>query len=410
MRLGAWLGLSAALGCVSPYRDSRPADAFQIGALLPFTGRRSSSAELSELAMLSAAEELSSLGGVKGRSIAVYARDTRSDTVLGLQAARSLIDERGVETLLGPADSALVRLLRSILAREEVVQISGDVTAAPDTSIDDGDFVFQVVPSIPSLAATLAAVIAEDGVGAVALAHVDDDYGSAFAAAAACSLGQAGVSVVETRAISESDDDGEAVRAVATSGAQAVMLIGYPLSAASVVQQVRAFGAQVAWYLAPSLRDDRLLQNVAPMALEGARGVAPAPAPDASIFEDTFQKRWGVASSSTAPFYFDGTVLLGLAARKAARTLDRLPTGPEIRDQLRSVSRPPGERVSWNELDRAVSLIDDGIDIDYRGVSGAVDLDAEGRVERGLAEVWSIQNGQVETEDDRFAEVFTPCP
>ena len=59
-----------------------------------------------------------------------------------------------------------------------------------------------------------------------------------------------------------------------------------------------------------------------------------------------------------------------------------------------------GVEVTGGDFERARSLITEGIDIDYRGASGDVDLDARGDVRSATYGIWEVRGGafvQIET-------------
>ena len=92
---------------------------------------------------------------------------------------------------------------------------------------------------------------------------------------------------------------------------------------------------------------------------------------------------------------FDAFVLLAFAIEKAG-----LNEGPAIRDALREVANPPGEKVGPGDDRRALELIRNGEDIDYEGVAGSQNIDAKGDVSNAI-EIWRIDGGQI-TSTGRF--------
>ena len=69
-------------------------------------------------------------------------------------------------------------------------------------------------------------------------------------------------------------------------------------------------------------------------------------------------------------------------------------------DSLRFVANAPGEKVGPGDMAKALELINDGKDIDYVGVAGDQEIDANGDVSNTI-EVWTIENGKV-TSTGRF--------
>ncbi|MFB6290853.1 MAG: hypothetical protein ABEJ25_03905, partial [Candidatus Bipolaricaulia bacterium] len=86
---------------------------------------------------------------------------------------------------------------------------------------------------------------------------------------------------------------------------------------------------------------------------------------------------------------YDATVVAALAIQYAGEA-----SGPEIKDNLRKVANAPGEEVSFGELEKALKLAKEGKDINWQGVSGAVEFDAQGDSAPDSVVVWGIQDCQ----------------
>ena len=88
---------------------------------------------------------------------------------------------------------------------------------------------------------------------------------------------------------------------------------------------------------------------------------------------------------------FDAGLLIALAIEKANSDETKA-----IRDALREVANPPGQKVGPTDISRALELIRNGEDVDYVGASGETDFDENGDVS-GSMEIWQIKNGQIGT-------------
>ena len=131
--------------------------------------------------------------------------------------------------------------------------------------------------------------------------------------------------------------------------------------------------------------------------LEGSYGTGPgvdATRPETRAFVDAYMSVYG--EEPPQPFMnetYDAAVLIGLAAAAAGTVTD----SAAIRDQLRSVANQPGVVVGPGAagVKRALRLIAKGVDVNYEGASGPVDLDANGDVTAGTIEVWRIEDGRI---------------
>ena len=131
--------------------------------------------------------------------------------------------------------------------------------------------------------------------------------------------------------------------------------------------------------------------------LEGSYGTGPgvdATRPETRAFVDAYTAAYG--EEPPRQFMnetYDAAVLIGLAASAAGTVTD----SAAIRDQLRAVANPPGVVVGPGAagINHALRLIAEGVDVNYEGASGPVDLDDNGDVLAGFIEVWRIEDGQI---------------
>ncbi|MEK8015658.1 MAG: hypothetical protein VSS75_002240, partial [Candidatus Parabeggiatoa sp.] len=107
-------------------------------------------------------------------------------------------------------------------------------------------------------------------------------------------------------------------------------------------------------------------------------------------------------SASTAPFLpnaYDAVIIEALAA-EAAQVQNGGITPVGLRDQLRDVAGPPGEKInaSIEDLKRAFGLLQAGKPINYEGASGNVDFDDKGEVMAPI-EIWCYEGGEIVSKD-----------
>jgi len=69
-------------------------------------------------------------------------------------------------------------------------------------------------------------------------------------------------------------------------------------------------------------------------------------------------------------------------------------SGQSIRDNLRAVASPGGEKIYYGEWAKAVALLRAGKEINYEGTSGVVDFKDNGDVAGGIT-IWKINKCQV---------------
>jgi ABC-type branched-subunit amino acid transport system substrate-binding protein len=373
-----------------------------IGVLLPFTGDVAASGTNIERAIIFATDAVNAAGGVADTPLRLIARDTASLNDVGIDAARSLIDDDDVIALLGPEEDDIAKRVVPLIRAGAVVQISGGVTSPTFTTINDDGYWFRTVPSTLTQAQTLAERMAADGVRSAALLYVEDEYGTGYTSVLSFELNSRGIDVRQESSFSALDQGfGALLRDVLSDEPDALVLMGYPKSGAAIVQEWAIAGGRGRWYLTGKLKDDGFLQNVPPGALNGAVGVSPAVAADFAKFTVAFGERWdGDQPLPAAYFYYDAAAILALAMEAASVSAGgAVPAAADVRDHLRAISEPPGTSFAWYELDAALEAIRAGDDIDYRGASGTVDLDRFGDTTDERVETWTVVADRIQTGD-----------
>ncbi|MER3411583.1 MAG: hypothetical protein C4305_04175 [Thermoleophilia bacterium] len=85
---------------------------------------------------------------------------------------------------------------------------------------------------------------------------------------------------------------------------------------------------------------------------------------------------------------FDAAMVAFLAAVKACSS-----SPAKIKANLRAVSGPPGTKVTFKQLDKAVKLLLAGKDVDYEGAFSPVDFDRNGDIGSAVFEIWQYAGG-----------------
>lgn len=392
--------LAAALllaGCLGKEPPPDP-HALAVGALLPFTGGNAASGSNLERALMLAVENVNAGGGVGGRDLRLVARDTRTDPAWGLEKAQELLDGEKVVALMGPESEELAQALGPLMAQRRIVQISGGLVSPAFTSVEDGDFCFRTNPSATELSAALADRMSRDGVRTAVIIHESDVYGVQFANALGLAAGARGINTGLPMAIEPGlSSHGPLIQMALEHKPDAVVMVSYPEQAAGIALEWSAVGGTLRWYLPPSLRHQVFADNLPPSLVEGMVGVAAA-VRDEAAFAAAFSSRWyGEEPTNGAAYYYDALAVWALAAEATWHEQGEL-TPEVLRQQLRAVTRSPGEKVAWNDLGRALSLVREGKDVDYVGASGEVDLDAHGDAAATATRFWTIRNGRVQDE------------
>jgi ABC-type branched-subunit amino acid transport system substrate-binding protein len=405
----ALLGLAGTLsGCISPGSDPGTADALKIGVILPFTGELAASGPNIESALIMVRDAVNASGGLAGRPLRLVTRDSSSDPVRGLSVAHELVDTEEVFALIGPEDDELAWTISPLVRERNLIAISGGITSPRFINEPAGAHWFRTIPPARSMGNVLARELVQDGIKRLTILHASDEYGKGFANMVQEeyeALGGAPVNKVSFEPNQASYS--ELVRQVVTYDSDGIVLVAYPRTGALIIQEWAPLHRNERWYFAHALKNQMFLLNVPPGSIEGMKGVSPALSQnDQPVFARMFADRWRQDYPLPAAFYnYDALALLALAIEKAF--IDgggvAMPTREQVAAQVLDVSRnPKGKNVGWDRLEDGLHLIRyqdqpfyEGVN--YRGVSGSLDLDDSGQLSGGLVEVWGIESNQITT-------------
>lgn len=383
--------LSAACG-----RSSSPT--LQIGALLPATGSLANDGQATSLAVALAVDEINAGGGLLGQQVEVVFRDDQSTADGAAAAARNLASNERISAVIGTICSACTLAASDVLAAHDIVLVSPESTAAALSG--HNSYTFRTCPSDGLQAKLLAERAIGKHMMRVAVIHEAGLYGSGMASAFVQAYGAMGGTVTASVAYTEGKSSYVDLLTTIYGGAtvpDAVLLVAYPVDGAQIVKDYLAYFSSHGsfWFFTDALEDSDFYQGVGPSMFaalqhEGTTQSAPQ-GPGLTEFNNAFRKRIGMDPSNGDPFAYDAAYLIALAVQQAGRY-----DGTAIRDNLRPVSDPPGMVIGPGQWREAVAAIKAGTKINYDGVTGSTDLDANGGVV-GAYDVWQVQNGQEAT-------------
>jgi branched-chain amino acid transport system substrate-binding protein len=392
--------------CVDSQDWSLDANAIYVGGLLPFSGDMVASGQSFERATILAAEQFESFESVVGRPLAVYSADSHAratsnlDIADGLASFGEMVEEVPLRALVGPQNSTLAKRIAGEAFQEDVVHFPGAVL---NTSTFSGSCSFQFIPNANIIAEHLARRIYEtDGLRNIAVIQSTDDYGSHTASALLQSFRDLGGTVSAQTYIDTGDESSlEPLQGALRGGPDAVVLITYPELAARIVRDsVLITNAPIQWYFSSTLHVSDFLQNVPPGVIENGTGVSPGAQAGREQFLNLYEGRFGTQDVSTeALYYFDATALAILAHARAVLRHGDDPSHAQACQSVRELSKGAGISVGWRQLDRGLSLLADGEEIDYTGVSGQMDFDEFGNLVSGQLEVWRVEDHQFTTSE-----------
>jgi branched-chain amino acid transport system substrate-binding protein len=353
---------------------ARPNDgALTIGTLLPQTGALKDTAPPEFAAVDLALRDVNDAGGVLGHDVAVVHGDSGdASSDLASETVTELLD-RHVDAVVGPASTAVALTVMDRLADADVVLVSpadhDDIASAADRR----HRYFRTSAPMGLQAQVLAAVIADDGIRQIALVAARDPYGDDFSGALTKALGRAGLHVVVARHYDPkaTSFEGDAA-AVADAKPDGVVVIGFEESSTVLASLIRARAGprDVKVYGVDGNMQPALLEALPAGSSATMKGTVAA----VDVPDDFRQRLLGVdgrlTSFAASAESYDAVVLLALATIANG--------GDDASGVARALVEVSRRGTRCTTFAACASLLREREDIDYDGVSGAIELDDDG--------------------------------
>ena len=347
-----------------------------------------------------AASQINRAGGIQGGSVVIISRDTGVNPVQGVDAARALVDVESVAAIVGAlASGVTIPVATSVTAPNQTLQISHSSTAPSITALEDDDFLFRTTVSDAAQGVVLGRLAWEQGYRSAGIMYINNAYGQGLAERFTQTFTELGGTVTGSVPHEDSQPTFTSELEKATEGNPDVLVtVSYPGQAEIYLREALEGDYADTFLFVDGVKSDDMVQAIGGGKLDGTLGTAPgAPdSPDRQAFYNAYTLTFGV-DAPQEPYLaetYDAVVLIALAAAKAGTTTDSV----AIRDALRDVANPPGEVVGPGlaGIQKALSLIASGQDINYEGASGPVDFDENGDVS-GPIEVWTVEGDAVKS-------------
>ena len=400
-----WLVLSFALvlvlvaGACAPAAEEEVAPPLKIGQLNTFTGDLSFFGEAHRNASMLAVDHINLAGGVLGSAITIVARDTQTTPLVGVDAARALVDIDKVAAIVGALSSGVsMAVAESVTVPNNILQISAASTSPAITVLADDDFLFRTTVSDAAQGVVLARLARELGYNTASALYINNAYGEGLAEQFKTTFEAEGGTVLELVPHEGVQPTYASELTKATAGNPDVLVaISYPISAETYLREALEGDYISTFLFVDGTKAPEMNETVGWDKLEGTYGTAPGvvvTAEGQAAFREAYASAFAV-ELPPLPYIdttYDAVVLIALAAEKAGTTTD----SAAIRDALRDVANSPGEIVGpgVDGIKRALELIRQGEDINYEGAGGSQDFNDNGDVFTTI-EIWKIEGGAI---------------
>ena len=362
-------------------------DPLVLASLMPLSGDLASLGPGIALGAALAVQQINAAGGINGQDVVLIEGDSGCDGAVALTSLNDVIAQ-GAQGVMGAACSGTSLAILDTAIAAEVVMVSPSNTSPQFTKMDKKGFYARTAPSDLLQGDVLASLLVEDGVETVSIISRADAYGRGLAEATAAAFEAAGgtVKTIVYHATDASEFSSE-VTAVGKGGADAIVGILFPETGCGVLQPAFEQGLlDTPWYMTDGVKDAGLASLCGlGTALDGFKGTAPGSA--AGEAKDAFEAAYAGVSADGSPTFifapqaYDAVMLMAISA--AANGV----TGPEIASGLVAASSG-GEKCIGVAC---IALAADGVDVDYVGASGEIELNAVGDPTAATYDIWTTE-------------------
>ncbi|MCY3633254.1 MAG: ABC transporter substrate-binding protein [bacterium] len=367
--VGAALAL-AATACGSSSDDGNAAQPDRrdlelvIGSVWPEGDPETSSVSPVVASIDLAVQDIQAAGG----NVRLLRGDYGTDPDAASEAVNRLLGE-GVHVILGAGSSQASQSFIQTLYEAQIPQCAASNTSPSFSTQDNAAFFFRTVPPDEAVSPIVATLVAADGATHVAIPARDDDWGNALSNLLVNSLGELGVSAEIIFYDADTTSFDPVVAAIQSTGADAVVFVTFSEGAEIIRGLVEAGMSANTMYGTDGIYDHNLAHVVNPSNPEVLNGFLLVAAGGDPSFNGRISGLtdgnvvWGGQA-------YDCVVLSMLAALAANSN-----SGSAIIEEVPGVTKGGRQCFSYKEC---ALLVVDGVDIDYVGASGPLELDGVG--------------------------------
>ena len=391
----------------APTREAARACNFElrIGTVLPFTGDLAAyGANLDRAVKLAVDLQNAALrkAGMSGASVKLVAsEDGETAARASVEAATKLVKTDKVNVIIGEmASGATIPMAQSVTIPNRIVTISPTSSAPQITSIKDNGYLWRVYPS-DYLQGRVLAQAARDAFGRGKTVNVgarNDAFGTAlrqlFVKEYRKLGGKIGVNISWNPEQASFDTEAQELAGGEPAG---WVIIDFPDTFEKFAPALVRSGSWSAsrTLMTEALRNADVLKKIGAPA-NGLRGTAGTS--EGAPAKAAFDRLWKAQVKDAKPYTgFEGTAFdaANLAFLAAVRACSASPA--RIKAHLRAVSAPPGPKLTYRQLGRAIKLAAAGRDINYEGAWGPIDWDRHGDPGSAVFEIWRYSGGSIKT-------------
>ncbi|WP_027664525.1 ABC transporter substrate-binding protein [Rhizobium leguminosarum] len=331
----------------------------KLGLVAPMSGPNARYGAFSMHGAELAVKDINDAGGIEGMKIELLNADSQGTPVEGVSAARRLIDQDGVDFIIGDVSSSVTLAIQPVAEDAEVLLLNA-ASSNPKITYQAGvggfKWTYRNYPTDENRALIVAKYAAEQrGFTKFAVLSVDSDYGRSAITFTKKYLPDFKGEILSEDYYKEGEVDFRSVLAkIRDNGAQAIIMYGLADTTPIIARQMIELGiaGKVALIGNGEFNTEKTIKS-APSALEGAvEAAAWLPqfdSPESKAFVEKFTATYNEAPNNHAYVHWD-TVNLFAAAIKQAGSADKV----KVRDALSKIKyKSPVGEVTFDDHNQA---------------------------------------------------------
>jgi ABC-type branched-subunit amino acid transport system substrate-binding protein len=374
------------------------AGALKIGLLVPYTGALSDFGIPFERSAKLAVKQINEAGGVLGKDLVLVTGDSGTEPTKGTEEARRLVDIEKVSAIIGAAASGVtLPVAQSVTVPNKILQISPASTSVALTAVEDDDYLFRTTINDLAQGGVMATLVSDLGNTSACTLYVNNAYGQGLSEAFADAFEALGGTVTAqvSHAAEEQATYVSEINQCVQGNPDVMAALSYPEHGRVYLKEALEQELIDQFIFCDGTMSPDMFKDLGWDAFEGMWGTSPGASDPArgQDFTAAYEAEWG--EKPAMPFMresYDAVYVIALAAQKAGST-----DSTEIRDALRDIANPPGDKVTGGVegFTEALELIEAGTDVDYSGAASEMDFDAAGDVPQGAIQVWKVEGGKI---------------
>jgi len=326
---------------------------------------------------LAAAAYINANGGMWGGDTLVLASgDSGCDAKAGVDAATKIVNVEQASIIVGPLCSgATIGATQAVTIPAGVVNISPSATSPAITGLDDNDLVFRVCPSDAYQGVTIAKLARSMGYSKLAATYANDDYNAGLHDVFVKAFKDLGGTITGDQMHEANKASYRAELATLSSGGPEALAIFayYNGSGITMLRQSLENGFFSKFIGGDGMIAQEVIDEIGAENL-GDAVFTKGTADESSSHFKTFAGLFDRPSDPYTAQAWDAVMIAALALESA---------GGATRDligHVRSVANAPGVEVGPGDWAKAKALLAAGKEINYQGIAGANEFDANGDV------------------------------